>query len=347
MGSMNDIAAEMLEASAAGYAAAALALFASPETSGVDRATWKGHLVQRVLELAAAVRVAEPALFARRVAWLRRAAEARGVGEHELRRSLESLRAALQRELPDAIQPAVAPALELAAGAFAQPVTREPAELDGTDTLDRLALRYLATCLEGEPERAAALVLAEIANGLAPATAYTHVLLAAQREVGQLWHTGEVSIAEERLVTETTRELMALIAGQHAPRTAGGRTVIAASVSGNAHDMGLRAAADLFRIAGWRCLYLGANVPAAELARAADIFGADLVLLSATLETHLKPLGDAIAALRRGAPRSKVLVGGRAFEDAPQLAQQLGADAYAAAIDDAVAAGNALFASPA
>ena len=59
MGSMNEIAAEMLEASAPGYAAAALALFAPPDTPGADRATWKGHLVQRVLELAAAVRVAE------------------------------------------------------------------------------------------------------------------------------------------------------------------------------------------------------------------------------------------------------------------------------------------------
>ena len=287
--------------------------------------------------------VAEPALFAKRVAWLRRGAQARGASEQDLRRSFETLRTALERELPDALKPAVAPALNLATREFARAAEREAAPLDPADPLDRLALRYLAACLEGDPDRAAALVRTEIAKGLAPATVYTRVLLAAQREVGDLWHIGELSIAEERLVTETTRELMALIAAQHAPRTPAKRTLIAASVSGNVHDVGLRAAADLLRIAGWRCLYLGASVPAAELARAAEAFGADLVLLSATLETHLKPLGEAIAAVRRGASRCKVLVGGRAFDDVPQLAAQLGADACAARIDDVVAAGNALF----
>jgi hypothetical protein len=71
MGSMNDMVAELLENSAPGYAAAALALLQAPDAQaapGTDRAAWKNHLAQRVLELAAAVRVDQPALFARRVA---------------------------------------------------------------------------------------------------------------------------------------------------------------------------------------------------------------------------------------------------------------------------------------
>jgi len=346
MSALHATAAEILEASAAGYASAANALLQRAGGAGVpagfDAATWKGHLLQRVLELAAAVRVNEPALFARRVTWLRRAVLARGADEQGLRRALQSLRTALEQEVPAELQHTIAPALALAVAALDETLTADPAELDGTDSGGKLALQYLAACLEGDAPRAIALVMDELARGLSPTLVYSQVLIAAQKEIGQLWHVGDVSIAEERLVSETTRELMALIAAKYAPQPCTGPTLLAASVAGNAHDMGLRVVADLFRIAGWRCLFLGSNVPAAEIARAADVFDVDLVVLNATLATQLKPLGETIETIRRGSSGRKVLVGGLAFEGVPGLWRQLGADAQAATVDTAVALGTEL-----
>jgi methanogenic corrinoid protein MtbC1 len=344
MTSLNTVAAEVLEASAAGYAAAAVALLqpAADAAHAGDGSTWKSHFVQRILDLAAAVRVEEPSLFARRIAWLRRAAVARGADDLELRRALLTLKAALQREVPAHLSPTIAPALELAVATFDEKIVHEAMALDAAKPHDRIVLRYLAACLEGDPQRAVALVLQELDSGLAPADAYVHVLLAAEREIGQLWHVGDVSVAEERLVSETTRDLMTLIAAKCAPVGASGRTLVAAAVASNAHDLGLRAAVELFHLAGWRCLFLGANIPAAEIARAAEIFDADLVVLNATLTTQLKPLGDAIATIRSIAPARRILVGGLAFDDVPNLWKQVGADAYAARIEDAVGVGTAL-----
>lgn len=345
MTSLNTVAAEVLEASAAGYAAAAVALL-QPANEGAppgsDGATWKTHFLQRVLELAAAVRVEEPALFARRIAWLRRAAVARGADDVDLRRALLSLQTTLQREVPDHLHPTIAPALELAVEAFDDAIAPEPMALDADKPHDRIALRYLAACLEGNPQRGIALVLQAMERGLSPTDAYAKVLLAAQREIGQLWHVGDVSIAEERLISEATRDLMALIVAKYAPAAESGRALVAAAVASNAHDIGLRAAVDLFRIAGWRCLFLGANIPAAEIARAAEIFDTDLVLLNATLATQLKPLGEAIDTIRSLAPTRLVLVGGLAFEGMPELWKQLGADAFAATITEAVDVGVSL-----
>ncbi len=341
----NQVAAEILETSAAGYAAAALAVLQPADGSlppETDRATWKAHLTQRVLELAAAVRVGQPSLFADRVHWLRRAARARGLSEQDLKQALLSLRSALQVELADDVRATISPALDLAVGAFADSLAPEAVALDGAKPTDRLALRYLALCLEGSPHEAIELVLRELDKGSSPASIYTGVLLAAEKEVGELWHVGDVSIAEERIVSETTRELMALIVAKYAPARPVGRSLIAASVAGNAHDIGLRAVADLFRLAGWRCLYLGANVPAAELARAAVAFHVELVVLNATLTTQLKSLGEAIAVIRAHAPRPRTLVGGLAFDGAPDLWRELGADAHAPTIDGAVAVGTAL-----
>jgi len=340
LNALNDMAAELLETSAAGYAAAALAELQKTEPRG-EAAAWKTHLAQRVLELAAAVRVAEPALFARRIQWLQRAARARGAGEQDLKRALDSLRAALRRELPPSLEPAVRPALDLAARSL-ESVPAESARLDGSQPDQRLALRYLSLCLDARPQEAIAAVLRALDDGLPPSVLYTQVLLAAEKEIGELWHVGDVSIAEEHLVSETTRELMALVVARAAPAEPRGPALIAASISGNAHDLGLRAAADLFRIAGWRCLYLGANVPARDIGTFAASTSVDVVLLNATLTTQLKALAETVAAVRALAPSSKILVGGLAFDGLPELWREVKADAYAPSIDVAVDEGARL-----
>lgn len=340
----NVMAAEILEASAAGYAAAASALLqatAPPEEAGVAT-TWRAHFMQRILELAAAVRVGEPELFARRQAWLRRAFQARGQDEAQLRLALTSLREALARELPEAMQASVARPIESALAILEKDLEPGRRALDPADPAGRLALNYIAGCLEGDPDRAIALVMDAAAGGMPAADVYLKVLVPAQKEVGQLWHVGDIGIAEEHLVSETTRQLMMLLAGTYAPKAAAGRTVLAASVAGNAHDLGLRVVADLFRLAGWKSLFLGANVPGEEIARAAQAYRADLVVLNATLTTQLRMLGDSIALIRRAAPAAKIMVGGLAFEDAPDLWRQLGADGYASGMENAVSTGAAL-----
>jgi methanogenic corrinoid protein MtbC1 len=118
--------------------------------------------------------------------------------------------------------------------------------------------------------------------------------------------------------------------------------VLAASVAGNAHDIGLRAAADLFRLAGWHAIFLGADMPTAEIAKAAQSYNADLIILSATLTTQISALAAAIERIRQVASGAKILVGGLALEGSPELWRQLGADAYAPDIDAAVAVGSQL-----
>ncbi len=69
----------------------------------------------------------------------------------------------------------------------------------------------------------------------------------------------------------------------------------------------------------------------------------DLLLLSATLTTQLSTLGAAISKIRQiVGDDTKILVGGLALEDSPDLWAQLGADAYAADIRSAIATGRSL-----
>jgi len=64
--------------------------------------------------------------------------------------------------------------------------------------------------------------------------------------------------------------------------------VVLACVAGNVHDIGIRAISDFFEMAGWRAISLGPDVPHDEIARSAGFFDADVVVLAATLDPHLK-----------------------------------------------------------
>jgi methanogenic corrinoid protein MtbC1 len=343
----NPLAAEMLETSAAGYASAANALLQqAPHRgtySGGAPSEWKAHLTQRILELAAAVRVNEPSLFARRISWLRRAIKARGADESELRSALESLRAALDQELPKELKSTVEQPIQLALDALDAEIEPEVHALDASTPHGKLGLEYLTACLEARTEAAVKLVLDAI-DGERPQDAYTKVLVPAQREIGELWHMGNISVAEERLVSETTREVMTLIVNRFAPVADESRTVLAASVAGNAHDIGLRAATDLFKLAGWHAIFLGADMPTADLAEAARTHDAKLIVLSATLTTQINTLAAVIESVRQAAGSSKILVGGLALEGSQELWKQLGADGYAPDIDSVVAVGSKLIA---
>ena len=346
----NAFAASVLERSASGYAGLAASLMLERNPGLRDRhapdalVSWRSHLTQRVLELAAAVAAGEPRLFTGRVTWSRKAFSARGQDEGDLSDGLRALREVLTERLP---KPAVTLTIEYVDLALALLAAPAPApdrsELDARHPADRLALLYLQKILEGNVVEAMAVVTGAAQNGLGPRSAYTDILLPAQREVGRLWHAGELSIAEEHMVTAATQRTMAVLVNQAARQPANGHTVVVAAVSGNVHDVGLRALADMYQLAGWRVIFVGSDVPMLDLPTMLTFFEADLLMLGATLPTHIPRIEQAIRSIRERCERPvRVVVGGAAFDEAPDLWERIGSNGYAPTIDQALEVGARL-----
>lgn len=346
----NAFAGDLLERSAAGYAgfAASLMLDRDPglrERQGPNAlVSWRSHLTQRVLELAAAVLAGDSRLFLGRVTWSRKAFRARGQDDQDIRHSIQALRDVLAERLPKPALGLPAEYVDLALQLLASPAPPpDPSELDPKRPSDRLALEYLQKILEGNVADAIGIVTTAALNGLGPRAAYTDVLLPAQREVGRLWHAGELSIAEEHMVTSATQRTMAVVASQAPRQPANGRTVVVAAVSGNVHDVGLRALADMYQLAGWRVIFVGADVPMLDLPTLLVFFEADLLMLGATLATHVPRVEQAIRSIRERCERPvRVVVGGAAFDEAPDLWTRVGSDGYAPTIDQALDVGARL-----
>lgn len=316
-----------------------------PETAGRFGpnafSSWKTNLAQRITELAAAVEVGRPEMFVTQIRWTQGAFAARDVAVDDLRLSLECLGAVLSEQLPGAegvVDTYVAPAIAALAT-----TPSSDGGLRGDSPATRVALGYLEAALGGERRKAIDVVLSAVDRGeITVPEAYVNVLAAAEVEIGRLWHAGELNIAEEHLATSTTNDVFALLHHRTTPAPSNGCTVILAAVTGNGHDIGVRIVADLFALAGWRAIHLGANMPARDIAYAANAFEADLVVLSAMIGTHVRYAGDAITAVRAARPGAQIMVGGLAFDTVPDLWQTVGADGYAATPDDALAFGAGL-----
>jgi methanogenic corrinoid protein MtbC1 len=105
------------------------------------------------------------------------------------------------------------------------------------------------------------------------------VLSPVLNEVGERWHAGTFTIAQERLLTSVVRKQVASVLDTY-NRIAGGPVMVLTTVSHERHELGILMCALVAASRGLRCQYLGPDLPAAEIALVAEKLGAAVVTLS-------------------------------------------------------------------
>ena len=299
--------------------------------------SWRGYMVSRLIELASTVRAGQPRLFAAHIDWCRVALSSRGISDQVLKPALGTVDQMLSEQLPDYVD-TFKPYLAASLALFDRPLKENGSLLNVDDPCGRLAAHYVLAVLEGDCRAACELVLNAVKDDLDISDAYIKVLIPAVQEVGRMWHQNEVSIAEEHFVTATTQRVLSQLQSSVQCAPSNGKTVVAAAVAGDRHEVGIRVVADFLEMAGWRVIFLGADLPSSDLAQAVEDFNADIVVLAATLVTHISSVRSAITAIRASdaAKSIKVIVGGSGFNGDVALAKEVGADAFALTPDKAV-----------
>jgi methanogenic corrinoid protein MtbC1 len=287
-------------------------------------------------------------LFNSQVRWARAALAARGVSADQFRAALTVLRNVLAKELPEPVQPLADQYLKESIDTFDEPHAEVAASLLPDTPHGRLASTYLLAVLEGDRRRASRVILDAIDRPDSVRDIYLQVLMPAQAELGRMWLTGDINVAEEHFASHTTKTVMAQLLSRAVLQPPNGKTALAAAVTGNQHDIGLYAVADFFEMAGWRTIQLGADVPIADLVQAVECFDVDLLALSACLSVQLDAVMSTMQAVRGGlrGDSVKILAGGLAFADSGDLAVNMGADGYAADATEAVQIGAQLVGLP-
>jgi methanogenic corrinoid protein MtbC1 len=140
------------------------------------------------------------------------------------------------------------------------------------------------------------------------------VVLPFMREVGQAWHDGRVSVAQEHMASSAMRNLLGSLVRVQAPRD-GRPGIVFATPPGERHEIGITAAAMLAAAGGLGVVYLGSDLPVEDVIEASRRTGARAVVLALSgTETGPAPVA-AVRAVVEGVPRGvEVYVGGAAAQ---------------------------------
>jgi signal transduction histidine kinase/methanogenic corrinoid protein MtbC1 len=157
-----------------------------------------------------------------------------------------------------------------------------------------------------------------------PSNQLDEVLRDTLYEVGELWHQGKIGIGDEHLAVGVIRDFLARAKTTASPSS--GLRVMVGTVSGEEHIVGLTMVANAFTRSGWQTTNLGANVPVSAFITTIEQSKPDLLLLSISLRQHFVEIKRVVQEVRNAYPDLLIGVGGRLFNDLPDLAEQLGVD---------------------
>jgi methanogenic corrinoid protein MtbC1 len=206
--------------------------------------------------------------------------------------------------------------------------------------LYELASHYFNTLLQGNRQSASRLILDSVNHGTQVRDIYLQVFQPCQQEIGRLWQMNQVSVAQEHFCTAATQMVMSQLYPYIFATQKNGYRLVATSVSGELHEIGIRMVTDFLEMEGWDTYYLGANTPTESVLHTIEKRRADVVAISATISFHVSKVVELIDRIRSSSslPPVKILVGGYPFNIAENLWQQVGADGYARNAQEAVSA---------
>lgn len=196
-----------------------------------------------------------------------------------------------------------------------------------TDEVPALARAVFTEMLVDGDDRAALDVARGLrARGVTTVDLATHLVAPALEAVGRRWQQNTVSVAVEHRATAIAEGvLQELVAGADSRAVPLGR-VLLTGVEGEWHTMPARIVAAVWRVLQWDVFALTPSLPADELTDLVRHDTSGIAAVSCSLPGNLLAAWQTIGVLRAAGLR--VLVGGRAFDAHPGLAEQLGADAH-------------------
>ena len=116
-----------------------------------------------------------------------------------------------------------------------------------------------------------------MAAGATAEEAYLDLIGPAMAAIGERWHQGELTIADEHVASSTALRVVSRIGSRVASRGRSRGTILLASVAEDYHFLPTAMIRDLLRFRGFDVVDLGANTPAQSIIDRATSIGDDLL----------------------------------------------------------------------
>lgn len=174
----------------------------------------------------------------------------------------------------------------------------------------------LAFLLKGERQGAANVVNGLLESGEEVQHIYEMVIKPAMYKVGEMWKSGEISVASEHLASAIVETILGQLYYKIISGTgSGNKVVVVSTVENESHQIGAKMVSDIFELKGWSSHFLGANTPVEELLKYLDLVKPDILSLSMSIDTHLEYLEKTIERIRDKFPHLIILIGGQGLNE--------------------------------
>lgn len=200
----------------------------------------------------------------------------------------------------------------------------------------RLSDELFELLVGGHEDEAASVLVGLHLQGHTVALLADVLLCPALRRVGELWHTGRMSVAQEHLATRTTDTALGGLRAAARVRTESAeRVAVCCAVEEDYHELPVNLAALTLEARGWEVVNLGMSTPFYALAEAVARFSPRLVCVASTVfrqtDRAAREYGEFVAAVRRAG--ASVVLGGAGFQG-EGARQRFPADLYAATFSE-------------
>jgi methanogenic corrinoid protein MtbC1 len=154
--------------------------------------------------------------------------------------------------------------------------------------------------------------LRESCLSLPPDELVNEVLAPVLREAGNRWHSGELSIVQEHMLCSAVRHQLFNVLDRYAGK-ATSPAIAFTTLSGERHELGSLMLAVVAASRGFRSIYLGSDLPAAEVGRFCARVEVVAVALSVVTSPQVIDAYAQLATLRALLPADvEIWVGGQA-----------------------------------
>ncbi len=192
----------------------------------------------------------------------------------------------------------------------------------GREESPNAALAGLVESIEAFDAAAANEEMGRLAALLPAADLVKQIALPLMRLVGDRWHRGTLTIAHEHMASAVLRNLFGSMLRMYKPMEPVVKLILA-TPSGEHHEFGILAAAMLAAPLGLEPIYLGANLPSAEIAAAAERSGAKVIVIGVMDQSADSAALHELRTLASTLPAGiELWVGGRAMSDQSQEFQE-------------------------
>jgi methanogenic corrinoid protein MtbC1 len=187
---------------------------------------------------------------------------------------------------------------------------------------------HLAACLAAAEALDAQLLqyqLERAAVDLSQPRLMEKVLVPLLEELGTRWENGELRIIHEHVASSVIKGFLSGLRASFNPSD-NAPSIVVGTPSRQVHEMGALLVSVAAAAEGWRVTYLGADLPAEEIAAAVQHKGARVIALSLVYPTDDPHLGRELFKLRRLIGEDVlILLGGRAARPYAEIVGQISA----------------------